>query len=191
MNNPKANSLRGHNLTLVENAQLKLSTFKFPRGEDVAIYRKEDILRCIDDNIIDKETAYAVVKQCEIDAATFLRNGRWTGIPFIGNIRVPKLRALEDSQEIRQLKEEANKELSGAEYVLFKRNLRASLSNKIKNERYHKYMLSQMITKAHGFFRYYMRKKGDVYAKALLVCCQEFTPMYNLDYKEWLETNCQ
>ena len=53
-------------------------TYKFPGGNDVKVLRKEDIINTINCNIVDKEVALAIVKQCEIDAANFLRKGRWT-----------------------------------------------------------------------------------------------------------------
>lgn len=65
--------------------------FRFPNdGYDVTIVKKQDILDCIDENIIDKEVALSIVEHCEKTAAEFISSGRWTGIPFIGNIRIPK-----------------------------------------------------------------------------------------------------
>lgn len=62
-------------------------TRKFPRGYDVTIVRKEDVLEAIDDNIIDKEVALDLIKQLELDASNFIKEGRWTSLPFIGTIR--------------------------------------------------------------------------------------------------------
>ena len=71
-------------------------TYKFPGGGyDVTVFKKQDVLDCIDKNILDKDVALAFIEQLEVDAANFLKEGRWTGIPFIGNIRIPKLRQLE------------------------------------------------------------------------------------------------
>ena len=63
------------------------NTRKFPRGYDVTIVRKEDVLEAIDDNIIDKEIALDLIKQLELDASNFIKEGRWTSLPFIGTIR--------------------------------------------------------------------------------------------------------
>ena len=50
-------------------------TFKFPNGGyDVTVLKRQDILDCIDANIIDKEVALAIVDQCELDAAEFTDN---------------------------------------------------------------------------------------------------------------------
>ena len=82
--------------------------YKFPSGGyEVTVFKKQDILDCIDNNILDKEIALTLIEQLEIDAANFLKEGRWTGIPFIGNIRVPKLRQLQESPEQQALIEEA------------------------------------------------------------------------------------
>ena len=86
--------------------------YKFPSGGyEVTVCKKQDILDCIDKNIIDKEVALAIVERCEIDAANFLKEGRWTGIPFIGNIRIPKLKQLEESPEQQALIAEAKANL--------------------------------------------------------------------------------
>ena len=77
--------------------------FKFPRGYDVKILRKSDVIASINANIIDKDVALAIVKKCEIDAANFLREGRWAGIPYIGNIRIPKGREKFLSEETQEI----------------------------------------------------------------------------------------
>ena len=74
-------------------------SYKFPGGYDVKVVRKQDIVKCIDSNIVDRETALALIEQCEIDAIKFLRQGRWTGIPFLGNLRVSKVSQLQKSKE--------------------------------------------------------------------------------------------
>ena len=75
-------------------------TFKFPNGGyDVTICRKKDILECIDENIIDKDVALAIVEHCEYTAADYIKEGVWAGIPFIGNIRISKTKQLLKSDE--------------------------------------------------------------------------------------------
>lgn len=59
------------------------NTRKFPRGYDVTIVRKEDVLEAIDDNIIDKEIALDLIKQLELDASNFIKEGRWTSLPLL------------------------------------------------------------------------------------------------------------
>ena len=96
-------------------------TYKFPGGNDVKVVRKEDIINTINCNIVDKEVALAIVKQCEVDAANFLRKGRWTGIPFIGSIRVPKRVQRMRTKEVQDLLEEAKNvlaDLKKASYVV-------------------------------------------------------------------------
>ena len=97
-------------------------TFKFPNGGfDVKICRRKDIIDCIDENIIDKDVALAVIDKCEFDAANFLQQGRWTGIPFIGNIRIPKSKLLEESPEQQALIQEAKERLLSAIDEYFKK----------------------------------------------------------------------
>ena len=61
---------------------------KFPNGYDVRVVRKQDILDCIDENIIDKEIALELITQCEIDACQYINEGKWTGLPYIGSVRL-------------------------------------------------------------------------------------------------------
>lgn len=180
-------SLRGGKNNLVEKSKLRLETFKTPKTTDVVIYRKDDILKCIDDNIIDKETAYAIVKQCEIDATDFIRKGKWAGIPFIGNIRIPKITQLRESEEVKALEAEAAKELDVKKYVMFRRNLNHNLNEKVKNERYYNYLLSTLVTKHYNIFKYYLETKGEFYAKAFLMTIQSFD-IIDGDY-DWQQAN--
>lgn len=82
-------------------------TFKFPNGYDVPVYRKQDILKAIDDNIIDKEIALSIVEQCETDAIDFLNKGVWAGIPFMGNIKANEFaRSMQDEDTKNLLKQQ-------------------------------------------------------------------------------------
>ena len=76
---------------------------RFPRGNDVVVCKKEDILATIDDNILDKELAYALIEELEITADKFLSEGKWVGIPFLGNIRKNKYREKLHSKETKEL----------------------------------------------------------------------------------------
>ena len=88
-------------------------TLRFPNGGyNVTVCRKQDILDCLDANVVDKEVVLAIITQCEIDATNFLKEGRWTGIPYLGNMRIPKYKEkfkeiggreiLEDAKEVRR-----------------------------------------------------------------------------------------
>lgn len=140
-------------------------TYKFPGGFDVKVVRKQDVVECINSNIVDKEVALALVQQCEIDAANFLRSGRWTGIPFIGSIRVPKVVQMQKSKEQQELIAATRETASPEQYVLFRRNLAIDNYKRIKAQKYYKYVLSMAITKNRALFKKMIKDKGEPYAR--------------------------
>lgn len=155
-------------------------TYKFPSGGyDVTVFKKQDILDCIDKNILDKEIALAIVEQCEIDAANFLKQGRWTGIPFIGNIRIPKLRQLEESPEQQALIEEAKASLGSDKYILFRSQLGIENSRHIKQERYYKYITSIAISHNRRLYKKLCEEKGEYYARIYLYASYNVTSLDN------------
>lgn len=143
-------------------------TFKFPRGGyEVRVLRKKDILDCIDDNIIDKEIALDIVTQCEIDATNFLKEGRWAGIPFIGNIRIPKVVQGLMTEESKAILAEAKETLDADKYVLFRKRYTVDIHKQTKAERYYRYIVSKFVGKNKSFFRVVSKKRGDIYARFL------------------------
>ena len=152
------------------------NTFKFPNGGyDVTVLRKQDVLDCIDDNIIDKEVALAIVQQCEIDAANFLMSGRWTGIPYLGNIRIPKFRQILNSPETKALINDAKESLDADKYIVFRNNLAADISKHAKFERYFRYEVSKFVTRNIQIYRNTSKKHGDNFAFVLMFTLREMT----------------
>jgi hypothetical protein len=138
-------------------------SYKFPGGDDVKVVRKQDIVNCINTNIIDKEVALAVVQQCEIDAIGFLRQGRWTGIPFMGSIRASKVSQLEKQQ--KDLIEAARHTATVEQYVLFRRNLAYDNSRRVKAQKYYNYVLSMAVSRNRPLFKKLCKEKGVGYAR--------------------------
>ena len=154
--------------------------YKFPSGGyEVTVCKKQDILDCIDKNIIDKEVALAIVERCEIDAANFLKEGRWTGIPFIGNIRIPKLKQLEESPEQQALIAEAKANLDYHKYVLFRTQLGKENSKHIKQERYYRYITSIAIAHNQKLYKKLCATKGEYYARIYLFASYNITSLDN------------
>ena len=140
-------------------------TCKFPGGFEVKVVRKQDIVNCINTNIVDKEVALAIVQQCELDAAAFLGQGRWTGIPFMGNLRVPKVSQLLKSTEQQELIQIAKETVSKEEYVLFRRNLAHDNERRIKAQKYYNYVLSMAVSKNRPLFKRLCKERGISYAR--------------------------
>lgn len=142
--------------------------FKFPNdGYEVKVVRKEDIINTINENIIDKEVALALVTRCEIDATNFLREGRWAGIPFMGNIRITHTMKALMSEETKSVLEEAKENLDANKFILFRRAYCNDIGKHVKIERYYKYVVSKFVGKNQNFFNIISRRKGDKFARAL------------------------
>lgn len=141
---------------------------KFPDGYDVRVLRKQDVLDCIEQNIVDKEVALAIVKQCEIDANTFLKEGRWVSIPFIGSIKHSKFKAALFSEENRELKEEAANQLEKDQYVLFKKNLFKEVDLDIRQRRFIDYEASKQLKYNYKYYKHLVLTKGELVAKLIL-----------------------
>lgn len=154
-------------------------TFKFPcGGYEVKVLRKEDVLASIEENIIDKDVALAIVKRCEIDAANFLREGRWAGIPFMGNIRIPKTVQLLRSEETKAILDEAKETLDADKYILFRKSYANDIGKKVKTERFYKYVVSKFVGKNPKFFKIVAEKKGDYYARFLCYTLRDLSTEY-------------
>lgn len=152
--------------------------YRFPNGGyEVVVCKKQDILDCIDKNITDKEVLLDIIKQCEKDAAEFIKQGRWTGIPFIGNIRIPKSIQIMNSPEQQELIKEARETLDTDQYMMFRKQLNIDISKKVKNERYYNYITSIAINKNRGLFKTLCKKYGEHYAKVHLYVTYHITPI--------------
>lgn len=159
------------------------SKHKFPNSEyEVIVYKRQDIIDCIEKNFTDKDVVLACIEKCEKDAALFLQEGKWTGIPFIGNIRIPKSVAMEKSKEQKELIDDAKNVLSKDKYMLFRRELRQDNYINSKKDTYYKYVLSKIITKNRKLYNKICNIKGEFYAKTFLYTCMELTSAHNEDF---------
>ena len=155
-------------------------TFKFPNGGyDVTICRKQDILDCIDKNIIDKDIAMAIVEHCEFQAASFIKEGRWAGIPFIGNIRTPKTVQMLKTDEQQALIQDAKEQLGKEQYIMFRKQLNKENAKQISQDRYYRYVTSIAVHANKKLFRKLCDTKGEVYARLFLFCSREVVAISN------------
>lgn len=154
-------------------------TYKFPGGTDVKIVRKEELIETINCNIVDKEIALAIVKQCEVDAANFLRKGRWTGIPFIGSIKVPDVVRMSNTPEQRELIKDAAETATNEQFVMFRRELAYNNEKRAKATRYYNYVLSMAVSKNRNLFKKLCREKGVGYARIHFFLTSSITAIEN------------
>ena len=151
-------------------------TIKMPGGGyDVKIVRKEDILKCIDSNIIDKDVMLAFINQFEVDASNFLSQGRWTSLPYIGTLRKSQYKEALNSEEVIALDEAAKENLDKNRYVLFRKDLRNDIAKAIKRERLYNYTLSQVVKKNKDFYNYLEKTKGEKIARVVCYSMFELT----------------
>ena len=156
-------------------------TIKMPSGGyDVRVARKEDIIKCIDENILDKEVMLAFINQFEVDATNFLSQGRWTSLPYIGTLRKNQYKEALNSKENKELIETAKENLDKNKYLLFRKNLRDDTARAIKRERLYKYILSQVVTKNKDFYDYLFKTKGELKAR---VICHSLFNLTSVNYE--------
>ena len=167
-------NLRGSDNTLLRRLINKLNnsnmsdTFKFPNGYDVTVVRKQDIIECLDKNVVDKDVVLAVISQCELDAANFISSGRWTGIPFLGSIRVPKRVQRFHTKEVQDLVEEAKNVLDKDRYMVFRHQLNSDIAREQREERYFRYIVSHFVNNNRKFYNKLVKQEGE--AAAQFIC---------------------
>ena len=145
-----------------------MESFKFPHGgNDVTIVRKQDILDCIEQNIVDKDVALAIVEQCEIDIVQNVVAGKWTGIPFIGSLK-PNTFKKRLKEETKEIDEEAKATMDKSSYVLFRKNLAYNVKKREKLERTSNYITSMAITRYKFKYKLLCKTKGEAFARAYM-----------------------
>ena len=154
-------------------------TYKFPGGNDVRVFRKEDIIETINTNIVDKEVALAIVRQCEMDAANFLRKGRWTGIPFMGSIKVPDVVRMSNTPEQKELINTAAETLTNEQFVMFRRELAHNNEKRAKATKYYNHVLSIAVSKNRNLFKKMCEEKGVGYARIHFFLSSNITAVEN------------
>ena len=151
-------------------------TIKMPDGGyDIKVVRKEDILQCIDSNILDKDVMLAFINQLEVDATNFLSQGRWTSLPYIGTLRRNEYKERINSEEVKDLVDAAKETLDKNKYILFRKDIRNDIAKSIKRERLYKYTLSKFVTKNKEFYKYLESTKGELYARVMCYTMSDIT----------------
>lgn len=138
-----------------------IGTYKFPNGNDVNVYKREDIIKCISLNITDQSIALALVEDCERQCADFIKRGRWASVPFIGNFRIPKHIELEQTPEQQQLIQDAKDVLNNKDYVLFRQQLGKDNAKQVAKQRYFNYEVSKMIRKNNRLYSKLLKRLSE------------------------------
>lgn len=122
----------------------KLEVRKFPAmgGYNVTIVSKNDILKTIDDNIIDKEIAYEIITSLELSCQKYVSAGDTAAIPYIGKIK-ERLAATIARENIETL-DDAKEALDREHYIAFKRALFADESKRYKYNKIYKLEIARV-----------------------------------------------
>ena len=138
-----------------------VETRKFPNGGyDVKIVRKQEVLDCIDENIIDKDIALDLINQIEIDACQYVNEGKWTGLPYIGNLRI--------NEGGKAILDDAKENLSEEKFILFRKQLVIANKKKAKEARYFNYMVSIYANLNRKLYNSLVDSNGETFAKVLM-----------------------
>jgi|GEM_PF-4207437 len=129
----------------------ELEVRKFPWGvhpENVTLVNKKDVLKTIDDNVIDKDVAYELITQLEINLGGYVAAGVAAGIPFIGRIkqRAGSLALTLHSNEIQAAKLTMDKD----NYIMFRKELIREEVCKDNYNRLYKYETSMIANKRNN-----------------------------------------
>ena len=159
-----------------------INEFKFPNGYLVQVCRKTDIIDSIEEDV-DKDILLALITQIEEDANQFLIEGRWTGIPYLGNLRYSLHRRRFNQIGGQELLETAKQELDRNRYKAFRRELNVNVEEDLKRERFYKYMTANYVTKHRKVYTKMLKhplnkdaKNKDVFAR---IMCNSFLDISN------------
>lgn len=147
-------------------------TRKFPNGGyDVIIVDKDDILNTIEQNITDKEIMTEIINQLEVDIRQCVKEEKWTGVPFLGSIRIPPVKQF--YRENKLVKKEAFETLNRKEFLMFMIKNAEYAHKIIRGNRLYKHRTSIAVSNNLKLYRSIAKEKGDVYARLSLYfkCC--------------------
>ena len=158
-------------------------TFRLPNGGyDVTVCRRKDIIDSINSVDIDKNILNAVIEQCERDAESFLQNGVWTGIPYLGNMRVPEHTQKFKEINGKELVATARETLDEKQFSVFKREFNAHIAISVEQERLYNYRTSMYVTKHRWQYNKYIKDKRaskcsdkNVFARFMCYSCITLT----------------
>lgn len=142
----------------------KLEVRKFPSmgGYNVTIVNKNDILKTIDDNIIDKELAYKIITSLELSCQKYVSAGDVAGIPYIGKIKERLATAI--ARENRETLDDAKEALDKEHYIAFSQALFSDESKRYKYNKTYKIEIAHVVNHNRRQYWNYVDTIGEVKA---------------------------
>lgn len=158
----------------------ELATGFFPHGGyEVKLVRKEDILKTIDDNILDKDVARELINNIETKAEKIINESieGWVSIPYFGSMRRPKTIKLKVDPEFRAAAEHIYATKSKEEFVMFMKNSYNDHTAQLHYNAYFNKLVSRYARLYPIKYRQYYSDKGEHYArlKIVLANCFEYS----------------
>lgn len=140
-------------------------TYKFATdGYDVEVVRKEDVLACIDNNILDKEIALELISQLEIDAGEALAQGKWVGFPKLGSFRLSPNQKYSFNESQKKIIADAKAVLPKDKYIMFRKQFAIENIEKRKINRVFNYILTISINRNKELYKRLCAEKGERWA---------------------------
>lgn len=146
--------------------------YKFPGGYDVTINKRQDIIDKLSDDV-DKELISELIDNVEYQAAEYIKQERWAGIPYIGNIRIPKTILAKETEEYKQTLEEAKYTCDKYQYVAVKKRLNYNAYMADKHSRYFNYIASIQAKKHKQLYKHLVETKGAQFANIYMYFSKE------------------
>ena len=144
------------------NDELEVRKFPAMGGYDVTIVNKDDILKTIDDNIIDKEIAYEIITSLELSCQKYVSAGDTAGIPYIGKIKERLTAAI--ARENKEALNDAREALDKEHYIAFKHALFVDETKRYKYNKVYKLEIARVVSHNRRQYWNYVDTIGEVKA---------------------------
>lgn len=139
---------------------------KFPYSDyDVVIVEMADILKTIDDNIIDKDVAKELISSLEVTAYNHLKEEKGVSFPYFGTVRIPDGLTKENRLRNRDAINLAYETMDKARYVAFIKDMSKLNKERIKFRSLHENVFEIMKRKYPDLYRDVYKEKGELLGK--------------------------
>lgn len=139
---------------------------KFPHGfKEIQYVDRDDVLKTIDDNILDKDVAMELIEQTEHLIAEYASHGVWCSLPYMGALSESVYSNFKKDPENKKAIEEVRSILDTKQFRVFSRRLGQTEIIRFKRKRTFEFYASIEINKdKYNYFKL-SRNKGENYAK--------------------------
>lgn len=158
---------------------MEQETRQYPNGFKVAIIKKEDLIKTIEDNIIDKNVAYELINSLSCDIAKNIEEERWTSVPYMFTLQPNLLKRINDKN--KEVIDDARNVLSKEDYIIFKKDLNKFTTEQIRLERVSKYKASMFASKNTWLYRKFLTH-GNSFATCMCYFLSCMKP--TIDYRD-------